>query len=352
MTADALRRAIPLLRCPQCGDAVEPVETGAEPPEAVPSGALARAVSGVRCGSGHTFDRARQGYLTLFGPRGRRFAGDTVDQVLARDRVLASGAFDPVADLLAEVARAALLHDGRSSGPDGGTGPVVLEAGAGTGYYLRRVLEGLRAESPGGADARPDARLAARSDAGSGSVSGGRPDAGPGPGSDVVPPLGIGTEISVAAARRLARADPLVAALIADTWDGLPLADGAVDLVQVVFAPRNAAEFARVLRPGGTLVVAGPAAGHLEPLRTETGMLAPEAGKADRLESGLAGFFSSERVGEVDEVVRLPAALAVDLALMGPSGVHLDRGEVESALGDRDREVRIHVEARTFRRVG
>ena len=47
-----------------------------------------------------------------------------------------------------------------------------------------------------------------------------------------------------------------VAAVVADTWDGLPLADGCVDLVQVVFAPRNPSEFARVLRPGGTLVVA------------------------------------------------------------------------------------------------
>lgn len=328
--AEALRRAVPMLRCPLCAEPVEPVETS--------PAAAAGPFSGVRCRSGHTFDRARQGYLTLFGPRGRRFSGDTTDQVLARDRVLRSGLFDPVAAMLARIACECVA---RSDRPGGDARPVVVEAGAGTGFYLGRVLEGLRAAGSPVEAGRPGTTADATVDA---EVDG---EVGP----DAAEPLGIGTEISVAAARRLARVDPDAAALVADTWDGLPLADGSVDLVQVVFAPRNAAEFARVLRPGGTLVVAGPAPGHLEPLRTDAGMLIPETGKADRLESGLAGFFSPERVHEVDATVQVPAELAVDLALMGPSGVHLDRDDVERALGGLDRPVRVRVEARTFRRV-
>lgn len=308
----ALGRILPLLRCPLCGEAMRATDQG------------------VTCGSGHPFDRARQGYLSLFGPRGRRFPGDTADQVAARDRVLSSGLFDGVLDALAAVARDALGagipdRDGMGAGTPARdalgagapTGPaarrVVLEAGAGTGHYLAGVLDAVGRH---------------------------------GDGADVV---GIGTEISAAAARRLARAHPAVAAVVADTWDGLPLADGCVDLVQVVFAPRNPSEFARVLRPGGTLVVAVPGEGHLEPLRSAGGLLEPAPDKAARLDSELAAAFEPGPVRVVDQRTEVPAAVAVDLALMGPSGVHLDRSRLEAALGADDRPVRLHVEVRSYR---
>ena len=345
---DALRRAVPLLRCPVCAAPVGAfgafgafgalgalgafgAEQRASPPGPVdpacaaipasPASPISWApINGVRCAAGHSFDRARQGQLTLFGPRGRRFPGDSTEQVAARERVLGSGAYDPVADLLAEIARDAVDHAARPGAADG---PVVLEAGAGTGFYLARVVEELRS-------ALDATALDHASDA-------------------AAIPLGIGTEISVAAARRLAKSSPDVAALVADTWDGLPVADESVDLLQVVFAPRNATEFARVLVPGGTLVVAGPGPGHLEPLRSDAGMLTPESDKAERLEAGLAGFFTPDEVHVVDTTVTVPRGIAVDLALMGPSGVHLDRAELEHSLGRREHEVRIHVEARTFR---
>lgn len=339
---EALRRAVALLRCPQCSEPVEAATAASNPGGATVSGARipGARITGVRCGAGHSFDRARHGYLTLFGPRGRRFPGDTTEQVLARERVLDSGVFDPVAAVLRGIAQDELVGEGgpASSTPDGpaggsvgstpdgpagdgaqGAGPVVLEVGAGTGFYLRRVLEGLRAP------------------------------AGPGRTRGAQTPMGIGTELSVAAARRLAKTDPDAVALVADTWDRLPLADESVDLVQVVFAPRNASEFARILRPGGILVVAGPGPGHLEPLRSDAGMLTPEADKADRLESGLAGSFRPGRAHVVDEIVRVSGAVATDLALMGPSGVHLDRSDLERALGSSHHEVRVHVEVRTFR---
>lgn len=288
----ALRRIVPLLRCPLCGEAMRATDQG------------------VTCGSGHPFDRARQGYLSLFGPRGRRFPGDTADQVAARDRVLSSGLFDGVLDELAAVARDAI----GAGAPAGSVSRrVVLEAGAGTGHYLAGVLDAVGRH---------------------------------GDGADVV---GIGTEISAAAARRLARAHPAVAAVVADTWDGLPLADGCVDLVQVVFAPRNPSEFARVLRPGGTLVVAVPGEGHLEPLRSAGGLLEPAPDKAARLDSELAAAFEPGPVRVVDQRTEVPAAVAVDLALMGPSGVHLDRSRLEAALGADDRPVRLHVEVRSYR---
>lgn len=310
--SSALERVVPLLRCPLCREGLRPADAG-------PDGAVARAVV---CGAGHSFDRARQGYLSLFGPRGRRFPGDTADQVAARDRVLGSGLFDGVVGVLAEVAREAVADGGPAVGSRPWPGPVVLEAGAGTGHYLAGVLDALAGIATAtGAETR-----------GTGGV------------------LGIGTEISAAAARRLARAHPDAAALVADTWEGLPLADGIADLVQVVFAPRNAAEFARVLRPGGTLAVVVPGEGHLEPLRTAGGMLAPAPDKAARLDSELGGAFEPGPVRVVDRHHEVPATVAVDLALMGPSGVHLDRARLERTLGPGDRPVRVHVEVHTYRR--
>lgn len=297
---EALGRLVPILECPHCGRGMESVDMG------------------VVCGGGHSFDRARQGYLTLFGPRGRRFSGDTAEQVAARDRVLGSGLFDAVAEALVDAA----LHDAglddvtfhRAATGDDHAAPLLLEAGAGTGFYLDRVVNAVRA-----AHRSPD-RV-----------------------------LGVGTEVSAAAARRLARANPHVAAVIADTWDRLPFEGGSVDLLQVVFAPRNAAEFARVLRPGGTLVIAVPGEGHLEPLRTRAEMLRPVADKGERLDADMAHAFEPLRVHRVDATVTVPVSTAVDLALMGPSGVHLDRSTLEGRLGAGRSPVRLHVEVRSYR---
>lgn len=282
----ALVRAVPLLRCPQCGSGMRSVETG------------------VVCAAGHVFDRARQGHLALFGPRGRRFPGDSSDQVAARERVLKSGIFNDVAALIAEEARTALA---------GTAEPVILEAGAGTGFYLDKVVEAVESSK-----AQPAV-------------------------------LGVGTEISVPAARRLARVNPGVAALVADTWDGLPVMDRSVDLLQVVFAPRNTAEFARVLSPGGTLVVAGPGPGHLEPLRARAGMVEQTADRGDRLDAALAGAFEPCQVRTVDVPAEMTGPQALDLALMGPSGVHLDRSRLEAELGAQRQTVRVHVEVRVYR---
>ena len=241
---------------------------------------------GVRCATGHRFDLARQGYLNLLGSRPPAHA-DTAAMVAARGRFLASGAYAPVADALVAAARAGLAA-ARSSRT---AAPALLEAGAGTGYYTAALLEGL----------------------------GGR---------------AVALDISAAAARRAARAHPAAAAVVADAWAGLPLGDGVVDVVASVFAPRNPAEFARVLRPDGVLVVVTPRSAHLQELRAALGLLDVDPVKQERLAAGLADGFTP--AGEVD--VRYEAAWSrsrvVDLVAMGPNAFHLDDAAVrERAAG-------------------
>src|SRR5919206_373512 len=99
--------------------------------------------------------------------------------------------------------------------------------------------------------------------------------------------VGVVLDASRYAARRAARAHPRAMAVVADSWARWPVRDAALDRVLVVFAPRNGAETARVLRPGGRLVVVTPAADHLAELVGPLGLLTVDPAKADRLTAAL-----------------------------------------------------------------
>lgn len=217
------------------------------------------------CERGHSFDVAKQGYLNLAdGPEPAN--ADTAAMLDARARVQASGLFDVVTDALDEVVPASAQR--------------LLEVGAGTGYYLAGLLR-----------SRPDAR-------------------------------GIALDVSRAAARRAARAHPAAASVVADIWRGLPIRTGAIDVLLCVFAPRNPAEFARVLAPGGLLVVATPAPDHLAGLRSRYGLLSLEDDKQAKLFASLADRFHLDRSVTVRSSSTLQPQLVDDLIGMGPSAHH------------------------------
>jgi 23S rRNA (guanine745-N1)-methyltransferase len=223
------------------------------------------------CRAGHRFDVARHGHVTLLPPGRRAAAGDTPAMVAAREAFLAGGHFAPIEEAVVDAARAAAPGEG-----------AVVELGAGTGRYLAAVL-----------DALP-----------------GRP--------------GIALDASRAALRRAVRGHRRVAGVVADVWQGLPLQDGAAGLVLDVFAPRNGAEIARTLRPGGALVVVTPAPEHLRELVGALGLVAVDPAKAARLHGdlGAAGLRPLHR-REVRFTLRLDRAAAAALARMGPSAHHL-----------------------------
>jgi 23S rRNA (guanine745-N1)-methyltransferase len=193
---------------------------------------------------------------------------DTAPMVAARAGFLASGAYRPLADELARVCAEA--------------GGLVVDAGAGTGYYLAHVL-----------DAAPEA-------------------------------TGLALDVSAVALRRAARAHPRLGAAVWNLWEPWPLGDEVASVLLNVFAPRNGPEFHRVLRPGGLLVVAAPAPDHLRELGDL--VLAVDDRKEERLDGTLGEYFARTGRTEVRHTVELSPQQVRHAVEMGPAGFHLDRG--------------------------
>lgn len=252
------------------------------------------------CGTGHSFDAAKQGYFNFLVGKGTVFEADSADMVAARFDFLSAGHYQPLADAVAELAAPALMEARGRRG-------LVLDAGTGTGHYLRAVLDRVA----------PD--LAVARDLSADGVSANTALA------DSVSAAAIGLDISKFALRRAARMNPEALNVVGDVWQPLPVAENSVDVVTVVFAPRNAPEFARVLRPGGRLVVVTPRPGHLAEVAALTGMLGIEPAKDERLAATLGQHFAPVETRDLDLALTLSPRDVANLAYMGPAGHHLDR---------------------------
>jgi 23S rRNA (guanine745-N1)-methyltransferase len=248
----------------------------------------------LRCAAGHAFDVAKQGYVSLLPGDAKTGTADTAEMVEARDAFLGGGHYAGLAGAL---------------GAAVGGADVIADVGAGTGYYLARIL-----------DERPAS-------------------------------VGVALDVSKFALRRAARAHERIGAVVADVWHGLPIRDSSVDVAMNVFAPRNAAELRRILRPDGALVVVTPTTGHLAELVTRLGLLSVDPDKADRLSDQLGSQFRLESALAHEETLRLGPADVRALVLMGPSAFHLDRGAVDTAVAELPDpfEVTISTTVSTFR---
>ncbi len=161
------------------------------------------------CLSGHSFDVAREGYVNLLLPQHRRSQrpGDSPEMISARRRFLATGAYDPLSLALADaVAWYAPI--------------AVLDVGCGEGRHTRFV----------------------------------------------VAPVVQGVDVAKAAVAAAARSHGAGSYAVASAAD-LPVADSSIDVAMVVFSPLIPAELARVVRPGGAVVIAHPGPAHLDSLR-------------------------------------------------------------------------------------
>jgi 23S rRNA (guanine745-N1)-methyltransferase len=132
--------------------------------------------------------------------------------------------------------------------------------------------------------------------------------------------------------RRAGRAHPRMAAVGCDVWDALPLRDGVAGTVLNVFAPRNGAEIARVLRPGGAALVVTPGTAHLTELVEPLGLLRVDDRKEERLTAALEPHLRSVDRQPLEWPLRLDRPAVRDLVAMGPSAFHLDAEALEPRL--------------------
>lgn len=164
---------------------------------------------GVICPNGHSFDRAREGYLNLL-VAGRLPAssipGDTPDSLAARRRFLLTGAYEPIAEALS-------TQIGDVEGP-------ALDVGCGEGYYLAHIRS----------------------------------------------PYRFGVDIAKRAVQMACRVLPEAEFAVGNAYR-LPVLSASCDAVFSVFAPHSIEEFQRVLTPGGQWVTVTPASHHLREMR-------------------------------------------------------------------------------------
>ena len=156
----------------------------------------------------------------------------------------------------------------------------------------------------------------------------------------------MGIDVSVPAAKRLASCHPRVGAVVADAWSRLPLRDSCVDAVTVIFAPRNAAEFARILTEKGQVVVLTADAGHLAELREPLGIIDVEKGKVERMVAQASGHLVP--VGEPENVeftmMLDQASIAAQIG-MSPSARHIHPQVLSERIADLPEQMEVTARA-------
>lgn len=197
------------VRCPVCGYSLS-VSADGRSLGCFPLDGLSKSTHKI-----HLFDGGAGGYVPL-APR-HSGGGDSKDAVRARTAFLHHGYYALAADALTALVKEYTSADG-----------CVLDAGCGEGYYSNRIAQ-----------------------------------AG-------YPTLGVDlSKFAVDAAAKAARAHRLASGQASRTLYAvgsvfeLPVQDGAFDTLTNVFAPCAPAEYARVLKSGGHLIVAGAGERHL-----------------------------------------------------------------------------------------
>ena len=194
------------------------------------------------CPKNHCFDLSKQGYVNLLRPAksGSVRHGDDKLMVSARSAFLGAGFYDILRDAVTETVCA---HAKKN--------PVILDAGCGEGFYTSHIREALGENAAVyGIDVSRDAIHAAAKD------------------------------------RKLKLA-------VASIFD-LPAKNESVDILVNLFAPYDADEFFRVLKPNGTLIRVFPKERHLWEMKCAV-YDTPYENEIDTLE--LNGFTLKEKRG-------------------------------------------------------
>lgn len=217
--------------------------------------ALVREDRRLACAKGHSFDIARSGYINLLQPQERRskHPGDTAAAVAARRRLHERGVTEPLLK--------AVMETGNATADE-----MVLDAGCGDGFFLGNLARetGCR---------------------------------------------GHGIDISIPAVDAAARRYPQSEWIVANADRFIPYANHSFSLILSITARMNSAEFRRVLRNDGRLLVAVPAPDDLIELR---------GASRDRVTRTVENFADEFELLHSDRVTatgRLDAAAVEDVLL-------------------------------------
>jgi 23S rRNA (guanine745-N1)-methyltransferase len=208
---------------------------------------LTREEQALRCARNHSFDLAASGYANLLGPQDRRSGspGDRKEAVLARRSLAERGYADSIFD------RLLILATPLSAGSS------VLDVGCGEGTHLGRLFSRLAID-------------------------------------------GSGIDISSIAIDLAARRYPGPTWVVANADRSLPYPDASFDLITSITGRRNPSEFARVLRTGGKVFIAVPAADDLAELREAVQGMSTARSRVETITDELREHFELES----SEVIR------------------------------------------------
>ncbi len=219
---------------------------------------LLNSADGYKCSKNHTFDAAREGYVNLLlaHQKHSKEPGDSTEMVLSRRRFLNLGFYDKVSDGINEIAARALTQPGSADIR------CILDAGCGEGFYLKRLKDSLECitENP-------------------------------------LPINYYGLDISKFAVRQATHRDRTVDWFVASIAD-LPFLPSSFDIVLNIFSPANFAEFSRVLKEPGRLVIVSPGPRHLNGLKEIIYPVAREHSQAAMIEQAkkLFSFVTETRI--------------------------------------------------------
>ena len=169
------------------------------------------------CEKGHSFDKSSQGYVHLL-PSSKmktKLPGDSKEMVDARRRFLDSEHYAPFKNALSDLLLNALSDL---------SSPVILDAGCGEGYYTDHIAKSFEKAGKN---------------------------------------IGLfGIDISKNAVKSAAKRNRGIHLAVASCFD-MPVCDNFADALVSVFSPIAQAEFKRVVREGGYLIIAVAGERHL-----------------------------------------------------------------------------------------
>lgn len=235
--------------------------------------------NGYACASGHSYDRAREGYANLLVVQHKASLdpGDSKAMVQARRRFLDCGAFAPIAARTFDIVGAcATAVDAETAAPFN-----VVDAGCGEGYYLDRLAKLATANSP------------------------------------ACTVTLTGFDVSKWAVRAAARCTSDVTWLVANSRHPPFVAD-SVNMILCLFGFPIWEGFCSVLKPGGCVLLVDPGPDHLIELRE---IIYPEVKRSEpaSLETAVAAGFQLDHQDGLRFEVELPNPAAIaDLLAMTP----------------------------------